>query len=159
VPPSKTTPELWHRRLGHLGYGNMAKLAGGMVKGLDLAPAECRAKQADNCEPCILAKQTRLPFNASESTTERPLQLIHMDICGPLIESINGARYIATLLDDYSSYSEVVPTASKSAAHTAAAVKSKLALWENQTGQRVSVVRTDNGERVRQQGAGQLLCR
>lgn len=140
---AKETPELWHRRLGHLGYDNLAKMAGGMVQGIGITPTEIRAAKGNPCEPCSLSKLTRLPFAASESKTSRPLELVHMDLMGPLEESRDGARYLASFVDDYSRYSEVVPIERKSDA--AATVKATLAQWETATGQRIVTVRSDNG--------------
>ena len=49
---SKQTPELWHRRLGHLGYDNIHKLKNkDMVEGLAISAADIKAQQNFLCEP------------------------------------------------------------------------------------------------------------
>ena len=38
-----------------------------------------------------------------EGATQRKLELVHSDVCGPLqVESIGGSRYFVTFVDDYS---------------------------------------------------------
>lgn len=141
---SKASAEVWHRRFGHLGYSNMARLPG-MVKGINIAAADFRAAADDNCSSCIIGKQKRLPFPDSETATTKPLELVHMDLCGPMATpSQGGAQYIATFLDDYSNLSIVRLLKTKDGAKTA--VKEVIALLENQTGLSVKAVRTDNGK-------------
>jgi hypothetical protein len=112
------SPELWHRRLGHEGYENLAKMAEEeLVSGLRVSGKAFREKKTLVCEPCILGKQTRESFpkeSVSEESTE-PLQLVHMDVCGPMPKaSKGGSRYLATFLDDYNKLSVVQPLKKKS---------------------------------------------
>jgi hypothetical protein len=54
------SPELWHRRLGHEGYENLAKMAEKeLVSGVRMSEKAFREKKTLVCEPCILGKQTR----------------------------------------------------------------------------------------------------
>ena len=144
IGATRSTAALWHRRYGHLGYGNMANLVKqGMVSGIDIPAADFTAQCTEPCEPCIMAKQHRLSFGPSETETVRTLELVHMDVCGPLPASLGGARYFATFLDDYSKFSVVRPIASKS--DVAAVTREVIQLLEAQAGQHVRTVRTDNG--------------
>jgi hypothetical protein len=81
------SPKLWHRRLGHKGYENLAKMAEEeLVSGVRVSGKAFREKKTLVCEPCILGKQTCESFpkeSVSEESTE-PLQLVHMDVCGPM---------------------------------------------------------------------------
>ena len=141
------TPGLWHRRYGHLGYDNLAKLKNqNMVEGISVSAADFKLeKQAKPfCETCTLAKQHRLPFPTSDSKSSSQLELVHMDVCGPLQEgSTGGARYLATFIDDYSKLAHVEPIAQKS--DVAEAVKKTMMRWETQTSKRLKAVRTDRG--------------
>ena len=141
----KETAELWHNRLGHLGYKNLARMVDKkMVKGINVSPQELLEADKEACEPCLKGKQTRLPFTTSESTTSQPLELVHMDLCGPLeYTSLGRARYVATFVDDYTGLSVVRPLEYKSSVKYC--VKDVLTQMENQTGLRVKAVRTDNG--------------
>ncbi|CAH9134708.1 unnamed protein product, partial [Cuscuta epithymum] len=77
------TSELWHQRLGHASDGKLHHIS--FLKGF---------RRSDNfCDPCIRAKQTRLPFSSSSIKTTRCFELIHCDIWGGYrCDSIFGAR-------------------------------------------------------------------
>lgn len=144
VAAVKETPELWHRRLGHMGYTNLSKLLkGNMVDGINLHTKAIEEAKHKVCEPCALGKQTRNPFPTSVTKTTEPLQLVHMDVCGPMEESLGGSRYLATLLDDYSGLSCVIPIKSKD--EVADVVPKIMNVLENQAGRKVKIVRTDRG--------------
>jgi transposase InsO family protein len=136
-------PQLWHQRLGHIGYSSMQKLIDQqMVNGLPIT-AEDVEKAKETCDTCHRNKLTRLPFKSSETQTSAPLELVHMDLCGPLPPSLGKARYIATFLDDYSAYSVVKLLRYKSDVYQA--VTEVFALLENKIDKKVKAVRTDNG--------------
>eukprot|EP00961_Rhodomonas_salina_P113047 1520957-Rhodomonas_salina.1 len=138
------TPELWHRRFAHLGYDNLAMLQSkDMVTGITISAEEFKA-QKEVCEPCVMGKQHRLPFAASSNSSKKQLQLVHMDLCGPMpVSSLGGSNYFITFLDDYSKLSLVYPVERKS--DTASIVREVITLLENQSGYKVQRVRTDNG--------------
>ena len=65
-------------------------------------------KFAENkiCEACVKGKQIRSSFKPkNQVTSSRILELLHMDLCGPLkVQSRNGKKYILVIVDDYSRY-------------------------------------------------------
>ena len=142
---SQETAELWTRRFGHLGYDNLYKLQSkSMVEGISVVAAQFKEQQKEICEPCIQAKQHRLPFPTSDRASSKPLELLHMVVCGPLEEdSRGGARYLATFLDDFSRLSTVVPITHKS--EVASVVKEVVQMLETQTSNKLQGVRTDRG--------------
>ena len=89
---------LWHERLGHLNHQAVAQLQR-LVTGLVL-----QDKKTAPCESCSMGKNHRQPF--SRSTNKRAahrLDLVHSDVIGPIHpQSIGGANYILTFLDDFS---------------------------------------------------------
>lgn len=139
------TAVLWHRRMGHAGFENLAKMQeGGLVDGVKVSAEAFRAEKPSVCEPCIMGKQTRQPFPTSDSKSTEPLQLVHMDLCGPMPEpSLGGHRYVATILDDYSKLSAVIPLQKKK--QVAAVVQEHLKQLELQSGKKVKAVRTNRG--------------
>ena len=141
---TKETPQLWHERFGHLGYENLARLTN-MVNGIHIKAEKIKAAAQGNlCQSCALGKQHRTPFKSSSSKAERPLALVHTDVCGPLpLTSMGGNNYFVTLLDDYSKLSAVQPIPRKS--NTAATVIDTLTLLQNQCGYKVQRLRCDNG--------------
>jgi len=72
---------LWHRRLGHLNYDHIIKLSNsGVVRYLP------KISKPYNyvCKPCQMGKMTRTQFKSKSFTsTDKPLLLVHMDLCGP----------------------------------------------------------------------------
>jgi hypothetical protein len=72
---------LWHRRLGHLNFDHIVKLNNeGAVKDLPRI-----SKPNDYvCESCQMGKLTRAKFKSKSFTSlDKPLQIVHMDLCGP----------------------------------------------------------------------------
>lgn len=142
---TKETPELWHRRLGHTAYSSLAKMQKQqLVSGIGVKADAFKTAGESLCEPCVLSKHCRAPFPTSESKTSAPLELVHMDLNGPLQEpSLGGALWVATFLDDASKLSVVRPIKRK--ADAAGVVKEVLEMLQNQVGKRVKRVRTDRG--------------
>ena len=58
------------------------------------------------CEACVKGKQIRSSFKSKKQvTSSRVLELLHMDLCGPLkVQSRNGKKYIMVIVDYYSKY-------------------------------------------------------
>ena len=90
-------------------------------------------------------KSDRAPFKAVEKVqSKKRLELVHIDVAGPMkMESLGGARYFVTFIDDYSRCVTVYPIAHKSE------VLDKFKEWEaavtNQVDYKIKTLRTDNG--------------
>jgi transposase InsO family protein len=137
---------LLHRRLNHLGFDSVSKMvSGSLATGLGVSLSAVKSAASDPvCPTCVQAKHARPAFPQSTSKSSAPLELIHMDVCGPYQEaSLGGARYCCTFLDDFSKFSAVCTVAHKS--DVIDEVKHVIALMENQTGRKVKVVRSDRG--------------
>ncbi len=68
-----------------------------MVKGINTTAEEFLAANKESCETCAKSKQTRLPFDSSETEINKPLALVHSDLCGPLKEeSLGVSGYLKT---------------------------------------------------------------
>ena len=145
IAKPKESAELWHRRFGHIGYSGLERLVREeMVKGLSITPQEIQDAAGDMCDTCTDAKQARKPFKAAEEKSTRILDLVHMDLCGPMPEtSLAGNSYVLTMLDDCSKLSYITPLKKKS--DTIQAVKDGFAYLEKQGKQRIREARTDNG--------------
>ncbi|GJX20296.1 retrovirus-related pol polyprotein from transposon TNT 1-94 [Tanacetum coccineum] len=79
---SKTKSWLWHRRLSHLNFGTLNKLAKD-----DLARGIPKLKfQKDHlCSACALGKSKKSSHQPkAEDTNQEKLYLLHMDLCGPI---------------------------------------------------------------------------
>jgi hypothetical protein len=133
---------LWHRRLGHLNFDHIIKLRNnGAVKDLPkiLNPYD------SVCKSCQKGNLTRTQFKSKNfPSTEKPLQLVHMDLCGPSRkEGMGKENYFMLIIDDYSRLTWVAFLKEKSEAFEK--LKVFKALTENQTGKRLKVVRSDRG--------------
>ncbi|KAJ9549049.1 hypothetical protein OSB04_021592 [Centaurea solstitialis] len=97
---------LWHRRLSHLNFKGLNKL---VIGNLAIGIPDLRFQQDHLCSACQLGKMKRASHKSKlEHGTEKPLQLIHMDLCGPMrVQSINGKKYVLVMVDDYSRYTWV----------------------------------------------------
>nr|GEV03304.1 hypothetical protein [Tanacetum cinerariifolium] len=80
---------LYHMRYGHLNFSDLKLLYfKGMVKGLDHIDHPNQV-----CEGCLFGKHARSLFlKEATSRAKEPLQLIHIDLCGPITPSSHGLK-------------------------------------------------------------------
>ncbi|GJR49919.1 retrovirus-related pol polyprotein from transposon TNT 1-94 [Tanacetum coccineum] len=100
---SKTKSWLWHRRLSHLNFGTLNKLAkDGLARGIP----RLKFQKDHLCSACALGKSKKTSHQPkAEDTNQEKLYLLHMDLCGPMrVASINGKRYILVIVDNYSRF-------------------------------------------------------
>jgi hypothetical protein len=97
---------LWHRRLAHVGMKNLHKLhKGEHILGL----TNVHFEKDRVCSACQAGKQvgTHHPHK-NIMMTDRPLELLHMDLFGPIAYiSIDGSKYCLVIVDDYSRFTWV----------------------------------------------------
>ncbi|GJY92448.1 integrase, catalytic region, zinc finger, CCHC-type containing protein [Tanacetum coccineum] len=100
---TSTKSWLWHCRLSHLNFGTINDLTKhDLVDGLP----KFKYGKDHLCSACERGKSKKashppkvVPNNHSK------LELIHMDLCGPMwVASINEKRYILVIVDDYSRF-------------------------------------------------------
>ena len=137
-----TKEDIWHRRFGHLGARNLQKLVKHkLVNGFDYNAA----KEITFCESCVEGKHHRGHFPTSGGKrAKEPLDLVHSDVCGKMnAESLSGAQYFLTFIDDKTCYVWVYVLKRKDQ------VFEKFLEWkalvEKSTGRKLKVLRTDNG--------------
>jgi transposase InsO family protein len=96
----------WHRKLGHLSFDLLSRLSK-----LNLVPGLPRLKFEEElvCAPCRHAKMVASSHPPlTDVMTERPCELLHMDLVGPArVRSTSGNRYVLVVVDDYSRYAWV----------------------------------------------------
>nr|GEU76001.1 putative ribonuclease H-like domain-containing protein [Tanacetum cinerariifolium] len=94
---------LWHCRLSHLNFDTINLfLKNDIVVGFP----KLKFIKDHLCSLCELGKAKQKSFRTKiTSSSKRRLQLLHMDLCGPMrVASINGKKYVLVLVDDYSRY-------------------------------------------------------
>ena len=128
---------LWHKRLVHISKRRIERLVSDRIlDSLDFTDFEI-------CTNCIKGKQTNTRgFGANRATNV--LQLIHTDICGPLLTvSWNGQQYFMTFIDDFSRYGYLYLIHEKS--QSLEVFKSFKVEVENQLNKRIKNVRSESG--------------
>lgn len=131
----------WHRKLGHLSFGGLD-----IMRKADIGiKFDGKKQMISGCVSCAEGKQSRAPFYKKSVAikTKKILELIHMDVCGPMSKSLGGAKYFLVMVDDYSRKVFVTFLSEKSA--VVDAFSSFKALVENQTGHKIKRLRSDNG--------------
>ncbi len=72
---------MWHRCMGHISADTIVKIAKDDEFGVTLHNGD----KDEFCDTCIKGKAKQLPFNKERTgRASRLLELVHMDICGPL---------------------------------------------------------------------------
>jgi hypothetical protein len=97
---------MWHRRLGHVAWSRlMALVKHDMVSGLNMNVEAVRRMQHEFCEICTVTKRCSDPYLTSLSQSQHPLELLHMDLCGPFsVPTPGGARWLMIVIDDCSKF-------------------------------------------------------
>jgi hypothetical protein len=106
---------------------------------------------AVKCQVCNLSKMHCQPFSGSFPRASKPLEVIHMDLCGPMKPASRGGNlYSLKIIDGFSKYRFIYPITRKSDTFTT--FKTFLAEVENVTGHKLILVVSDNrGEFVNHQ--------
>ncbi|GJZ65601.1 integrase, catalytic region, zinc finger, CCHC-type containing protein [Tanacetum coccineum] len=100
---TSTKSWLWHRRLSHLNFGTINQLT---TKDLVDGLLKFMYNKDHLCSACEQGKSKKASFLPKlVPSTESKLELLHMDLYGPMrVASINGKKYILVNVDDYSRY-------------------------------------------------------
>jgi transposase InsO family protein len=133
---------IWHRRLAHVGMKNLHKL----LKGEHILGLTNVLFEKDRvCSTCQTGKQVGVHHpHKNIMTTDRPLELLHMDLFGSIAYiSIGGSKYCLVIVDDYSRFTWVLFLQEKS--QTQETLKGFLRRAQNEFGLRIKKIRSDNG--------------
>jgi transposase InsO family protein len=97
------------------------------------------------CSACQAGKQVGAHHpHKNIMTTDRPLELLHKDLFGPIAYiSIDGSKYCLVIVDDYSRFTWVFFLQEKS--QTQETLKRFLRRAQNEFGLRIKKIRSDNG--------------
>ncbi|GJR90143.1 retrovirus-related pol polyprotein from transposon TNT 1-94 [Tanacetum coccineum] len=132
---------LWHKRLAHLNFKTINKLAKqNLVTGLP-SLVYSKDKLFLSCEK---GKHHRASFKTKQtSSIKKCLHLLHMDLFGPVTpRSINHEKYTLVIVDEYSRYTWVYFLKKKSQAPET--IMSFIKRVENQNDIKFKQLRTDN---------------
>jgi transposase InsO family protein len=138
------SPDIWHKRLCHLNPQAMTKMAP-VVEGLTLPSGDISKSVGIEgaCSSCIVGKMTAKPYKSTGHTVSAP-QRVHADVIGPVTpESIDGEKYVLTIIDEFSDFSAGVLLKSK--ADASKELVTVITQWETQIGCLLKALRTDQG--------------
>ncbi|KAI3665057.1 hypothetical protein L6452_43674 [Arctium lappa] len=97
---------LWHNRFCHLNFHSLDKLVKlDLVKGLP----SIKFDKDHLCSACEMGKLKRAAHKTkTDMSCTRPLQMLHVDLWGPIsVQSLGGKKYIFVLIDEFSRYTWV----------------------------------------------------
>lgn len=59
------------------------------------------------CSGCVYGKQNRISHPINKIIAEKPLDLIHVDLCEMNMKSLGGAKYFLLFKDDFTHFRTV----------------------------------------------------
>jgi len=89
---------LWHKRLCHTSLSLLNKL---VSKDLVVGLPSIKYNDDKVCDACARGKQVRTSFKLKNYvSTTRPLEMLHVDLCGPMkITSRGGKKHVLVIVD------------------------------------------------------------
>ena len=98
---------IWHKRAGHISKKTISKISKlDLVRGLP----KLNFEKDKICEACAKGKQVKSSFHTKDFvTTKRTLELLHIDLFGPVkTTSLGGMKYGFVIVDDFSRFTWVL---------------------------------------------------
>ena len=96
IVENEASIELWHKRFGHISEKGLQVLAR-----KKLLPVEGTLVLL--CTHCLSGKQSRVAFHGFPSRRKPDiLDLVHIDVCTMQSNTLGGALYYVTFIDDHS---------------------------------------------------------
>jgi hypothetical protein len=130
--------ELWNQRMTHLHHGTLGGLRE-VVRGVPQLSTE----HQDVCRGCVLGNFTKASFPSNDTRSIGVPDLVHTDVCGPMSRvSLSGREYYLTFIHEYSRKIWIYFLKTKSEVFKR--FQEFKALVENQTGERIKVLCSDN---------------
>lgn len=103
---------LWHKHLGHASFSLLNQF---VRKDLLLVLSKSKFTEDKVCDACAKGKHVKSSLKLNKLvSTSRPLELLHMNLCGPIkVQSKYRKRYLFFIVADYSRYTRTLFLASK----------------------------------------------
>ncbi|CAI7741551.1 unnamed protein product [Closterium sp. NIES-53] len=135
--------ETWHRRLAYVVVSTLEVMH--KEKCVHGPQLQGDGASVGSSEACMQNKSARFPFPRAEGSAHLPLEVVQMDLVGPMrTEGTGGVLYFLTMVDKWSCLTWARPLSKKSGA--AAAIKEDwLQMVEWQVMWLVNVLRSDHG--------------
>jgi len=142
--PEKT-PDLWHRRLGHLGIdATCAILTKDYATGVDWTGPLSISK---HCVSCLIGKHPQIPYSNNRHHASEVCELLHMDSCGPFpVLTLHKKSSFWALLNNKSNYIHVELLVTKSDVFSA--YRKVEASWEAKSSNCVVAIHMDGAKEL-----------
>jgi hypothetical protein len=146
IAPKEVSLTDLHERLAHVNKNTLLKFGEKAIAGfhLDAADRTSEEHQAP-CQPCVLSKQSRTPFQSRSSRRVKPLDLVHSDLAESNMKSLGGGKYVISFIDDATQHATVFIIPNKNASTVPNAFKEYQSWAERQSGCKLKEQRTDRG--------------
>jgi hypothetical protein len=95
----KPLTEHWHCRLGHPARDIVLRI----IRDNNLLCSGVMSNESV-CDACLCAKAHQLPYPISSSRSMAPLDLVHTDVWGPVIDSFGNKKYYVSFIDYFSKF-------------------------------------------------------
>ncbi|KAK8921731.1 hypothetical protein KSP39_PZI020888 [Platanthera zijinensis] len=130
------SPVIWHNRFGHLSHSTFKTLS-------EQFPC-ISSSYISPCDVCHYARQKRLPYISSTSSSNKIFDLLHVDIWGSYsTSSVHDHKYFLTMVDDFSRFTWLILMKSKGEARQH--LKNFIHFIDTQFSTKLKTIRTDNG--------------
>jgi hypothetical protein len=139
---SKDESWLWHKKLSHLNFKVMNDL---VRKDLARGIPQVEFSKDGLCDACQKGKQKKASFKSkTESSIVQQLELLHMDLFGPVnVMSISKKKYCLVIVDDFSRFTWTFFLHSKDEASEI--IINHIKMVSNHPDFKVRRIRSDNG--------------
>lgn len=132
----------YHKKFGHASWTNLQQLI--KQKIIDYKPTPDEIEAVKNCVSCKIATSTKASHNHAHDRCLRRLERVHSDTMGPFVVRMEKF-YATTLIDDYSGYTEIIWSKSKS---VALELLSIMQHWNTLFPEKISYFRADNAKEL-----------
>ena len=127
--------------MGHINFDNLVR-----IRKKEIVREMSKISKPSNtlCEACRHEKQTKCGFITKEHFASHPLELIHIDLCGPMgTKGLDGELYFMLMIDDYTRMAVVSVLKKKYEAFECFKIYKELV--ENEIDLKIKCLRLDNG--------------
>jgi transposase InsO family protein len=134
---------LWHQRLGYIGETALNYLSKAVIelpKGLE---NNTQTFQTKECETCLKSKFKATISREASTKREYFLDLVTIDLCGPIPIGLGGYRYFLSLLEASSRWIESYPLRSQEEVYSK--LKEYTRVIKNYSNRKIKILKSDNG--------------
>lgn len=132
---------MWHKILGNINFENLIQL--NKKEAIRDLPV-IKNLSSSVCKQCQHGKKTRVKFKTKEHSTTKPLEIVHVDVCGPMRTTrLKGERYFLLFVDDFTRMTWIFLLKKKS--KTFSCYQTFKESTENECDMKIKCLRSDNG--------------